>query len=89
VKDDADNPFLADFYSGRGGAAFQAQLFYTLGRQRRLQQLRQGDLFSQTTICDFVFERCITERPPLADFAPGRSKTCHLKGFGKDGKVIA
>jgi deoxyadenosine/deoxycytidine kinase len=57
VLDEADNPFLADFYAGRPGAAFQAQLFFTLARHRRLQQLRQGDLFSQTTICDYVFER--------------------------------
>ncbi len=57
VKDEGENPFLADFYAGRSGAGFQAQLFFTLARQRRLQQLRQGDLFSQTTICDFVFER--------------------------------
>ena len=57
VRDDAENPFLADFYAGRGGAAFQAQLFFTLARHRQLQQLRQGDLFSQTTICDYVFER--------------------------------
>jgi deoxyguanosine kinase len=57
VKDDTDNPFLTDFYAGRSGAAFQAQLFFTLARHRRLQQLRQGDLFAQTTICDFVFER--------------------------------
>ncbi len=57
VQDDGENPFLPDFYAGRSGAAFQAQLFFTLARQRRLQQLRQGDLFSQTTICDFVFER--------------------------------
>ena len=57
VKDDADNPFLTDFYAGRSGAAFQTQLFFTLARHRRLQQLRQGDLFAQTMICDFVFER--------------------------------
>jgi len=57
VRDDAANPFLADFYAGRGGAAFQTQLFFTLARHRQLQQLRQGNLFSQTTICDFVFER--------------------------------
>ena len=46
-----------DFHAGRSGAAFQSQLFFTLARHRRLQQLRQGDLFSQTTICDFIFER--------------------------------
>jgi deoxyadenosine/deoxycytidine kinase len=57
VLDDRDNPFLADFYAGRSGAAFQAQLFFTLGRHRQQMQLRQGDLFSQTTICDYLFER--------------------------------
>ena len=57
VLDDTENPFLGDFYAGRAGAAFQAQLFFTLARHRKLQELRQGDLFSQTTICDFVFER--------------------------------
>jgi deoxyadenosine/deoxycytidine kinase len=57
VLDERTNPFLADFFAGRSGAAFQTQLFFTLARHRRLQQLRQGDLFAQTTVCDFVFER--------------------------------
>jgi deoxyadenosine/deoxycytidine kinase len=57
IQDEGGNPFLAEFYAGRGGAAFQAQLFFTLARHRQLQRLRQGDLFAQTTICDFVFER--------------------------------
>ncbi len=51
------NPFLGEFYAGRTGAAFQAQLFYTLARHRQLLRLRQADLFAQTTICDYVFER--------------------------------
>jgi len=57
ILDEGDNPFLGDFYAGRGGAAFQAQLFFTLARHRQLQRLRQGDLFAQTTVCDYVFER--------------------------------
>jgi deoxyadenosine/deoxycytidine kinase len=57
VFDDTDNPFLADFYAGRQGAAFQAQLFYTLARHRQQTELRQSDLFSQTTVCDYLFER--------------------------------
>ena len=57
VRDDTGNPFLADFYRGRAGAAFQAQLFFTLARHRQLLGLRQADLFSQTTVCDYVFER--------------------------------
>jgi deoxyadenosine/deoxycytidine kinase len=57
VLDDVENPFLADFYAGRSGAAFQAQLFFTLARHRQLLTLRQRDLFSQTTVCDYLFER--------------------------------
>ncbi|MEZ5319767.1 MAG: deoxynucleoside kinase, partial [Vicinamibacterales bacterium] len=57
VLDETENPFLADFYADRSGAAFQAQLFFTLARHRKLLALRQGDLFSQTTVCDFIFER--------------------------------
>jgi deoxyadenosine/deoxycytidine kinase len=57
VRDSSDNPFLADLYAGRSGAAFQTQLFFTLARHRQLLDLRQANLFSQTTICDYVFER--------------------------------
>jgi deoxyguanosine kinase len=57
VLDETDNPFLSDFYADRPGAAFQAQLFYTLARHRQQMTLRQSDLFSQLTICDYLFER--------------------------------
>jgi deoxyguanosine kinase len=57
VLDDAENPFLADFYAGRPGAAFQTQLFFTLARHRQQTSLRQSDLFSQVTVADYLFER--------------------------------
>src|SRR6185436_6125996 len=57
VLDDAENPFLADFYAERPGAAFQAQLFFTLSRHRQQTTLRQSDLFSQITVCDYLFDR--------------------------------
>ncbi len=57
VLDEADNPFLGDFYAGRPGAGFQAQLFFTLARHRQQTSLRQSDLFSQLTISDYVFDR--------------------------------
>jgi deoxyguanosine kinase len=57
VLDETDNPFLADFYADRPGAGFQTQLFYTLARHRQQTSLRQTDLFSQLTICDYLFER--------------------------------
>ena len=57
VLDETENPFLADFYGGRTGSAFQTQLFFTLARHRQQASLRQTDLFSQLTICDYLFER--------------------------------
>jgi deoxyadenosine/deoxycytidine kinase len=57
VLDETDNPFLTDFYAGRAGSGFQTQLFYTLARHRQQTSLRQRDLFSQLTICDYLFER--------------------------------
>jgi deoxyguanosine kinase len=57
VLDDTDNPFLADFYGDRPGAAFQTQLFFTLARHRQQTALRQSDLFSQVTVSDYLFER--------------------------------
>jgi deoxyguanosine kinase len=57
VLDDTENPFLEDFYAGRAGAGFQTQLFFTLARHRQQLTLRQGDLFSQAIVCDYLFER--------------------------------
>src|SRR5579863_8559437 len=57
VLEETENPFLADFYADRPGAALQAQLFYLLGRHRQQTALRQADLFSQTTISDYVFDK--------------------------------
>ena len=57
VLEETDNPFLADFYADRPGAALQSQLFFLLNRHRQQEALRQTDLFSQLTICDYLFEK--------------------------------
>ena len=57
VLDKTENPFLADFYGGRQGAALQAQLFYLLSRHRQQLTLRQTNLFTQTTIADYLFDK--------------------------------
>lgn len=57
VLEERDNPFLADFYAGKPGAALQAQLFYLLSRHRQQLAIRQGDLFAQTTVADYLFDR--------------------------------
>jgi oligopeptide transport system ATP-binding protein len=56
------------------------------GQPPNLQHLPMGCTFQER--CDFVFERCIAERPGLVSFAADRAKSCHLKGFDKEGKVV-
>lgn len=55
VFEDFSNPFLADFYAGRPGAAFQCQVYFLLTRYRQQQELVQGDLFDQRTVSDYLF----------------------------------
>jgi deoxyadenosine/deoxycytidine kinase len=57
ILEDTENPFLADFYNERPGAALQAQLFFLLNRHRQLTGLRQADLFLQATVCDYLFDK--------------------------------
>jgi len=57
VLEETENPFLADFYAGRAGAGLQAQLFFLLNRHRQLMHLQQADLFSQSTVCDYLFDK--------------------------------
>ncbi len=57
VLEETENPFLTDFYRGRPGAALQTQLFYLLNRHRQQLALRQGDLFLQSIVADYLFDR--------------------------------
>jgi deoxyguanosine kinase len=57
VLEDTENPFLADFYGDRPGSALQAQLFYLLQRHRQQTTFQQADLFSQTTVADYLFDK--------------------------------
>ena len=57
VLEEGGNPFLRAFYTGKPGAAFQAQMFFLLSRYRHLSELAQRELFHQLTICDFLFAK--------------------------------
>ncbi|HSM92869.1 MAG TPA: deoxynucleoside kinase [Anaeromyxobacteraceae bacterium] len=52
-----ENPFLADFNADRRKHAFQTQLFFLLSRFQQQQALFQQDLFSQSTISDYLFAK--------------------------------
>jgi deoxyadenosine/deoxycytidine kinase len=57
ILEDTENPFLEDFYRGRPGSALQAQLFYLLSRHRQQLAVQQGDLFTQSTVSDYLFDK--------------------------------
>jgi deoxyguanosine kinase len=57
ILEETENPFLADFYAGRPGSSLQAQLFYLLNRHRQQLSIRQGDLFTQSTVSDYLFDK--------------------------------
>jgi deoxyguanosine kinase len=56
VFDCEDNPFLADFYDEKPGAAFRAQMYYLYERHRRLIETRPEDT-AAPVVSDFLFEK--------------------------------
>jgi deoxyadenosine/deoxycytidine kinase len=57
VLDETESPFDSDEHAGRHGAAFQAQLFRLLTRHRQQISLKQADLFAQTIVSDYLFDK--------------------------------
>lgn len=56
IFDCEDNPFLADFYDEKPGAAFRAQMYYLYERHRRLAETHPQDA-AAPIVSDFLFER--------------------------------
>ncbi|MCE5245300.1 MAG: deoxynucleoside kinase [Candidatus Polarisedimenticolia bacterium] len=52
-----ENPFLESFYKDRRGSAFAAQIWFLLARHRQQRDIRQGDLFQQAVVSDYLFEK--------------------------------
>jgi len=51
------NPFLEKFYSDRKRYAFQTQMFFLINRYKQQEILKQGNLFTEYTVCDYIFEK--------------------------------
>lgn len=51
------NPFLGDFYDDRSRFAFQTQMFFLINRYKQQQFLAQGELFSDITVSDYIFDK--------------------------------
>ncbi len=52
-----ENPFLPQFYDDARKFAFQTQLFFLLSRFQQQQALQQGELFTQSTVSDYLFAK--------------------------------
>lgn len=57
ILEDVDNPFLADFYKDKRGAAFRCQLFFLLSRYDQQRKLSQRDLFTELVLSDYSFPK--------------------------------
>jgi deoxyguanosine kinase len=55
IFDAEENPFLADFYNEKPGAAFRAQMYFLYERHRRLAEARADDVVP--IVSDFLFEK--------------------------------
>jgi deoxyguanosine kinase len=56
VSDCEDNPFLAGFYKEEHGAAFAAQMYFLMERQRRLREAAIDET-PGAVVCDFLIEK--------------------------------
>ncbi|MFP3943399.1 MAG: ABC transporter ATP-binding protein [Alphaproteobacteria bacterium] len=65
----------------------EQELRVIAGQPPNLQAIPPGCPFQMR--CDYVFEPCYEDPPPpLREIAKGHRKSCHLKGFDADGKLI-
>jgi deoxyguanosine kinase len=56
IYDCEDNPFLADFYAEKPGAAFSSQLYFLMERQKRIREALSSDA-PGPVISDFLMEK--------------------------------
>jgi len=57
VTDPEQNSFLASFYEGTAGAAFQTQFTFLIRRFEQLQALDLGGRSQKVIVSDFIFEK--------------------------------
>ncbi|MBM67981.1 MAG: deoxynucleoside kinase [Haliea sp.] len=51
------NPFLERFYGNQRHAALATQLFFLFQRAQKINDLRQGDIFAESRVSDFLIEK--------------------------------
>ena len=50
-------PFLPDFYINPSQAALATQLFFLFQRVKQVQELKQGDIFFNKRVSDFLLDK--------------------------------
>lgn len=56
IYDCEDNPFLADFYKGKAGAAFRTQMYFLMDRQKRIREALALEA-PGPVLADFLLEK--------------------------------
>src|SRR5260370_2246755 len=56
IYDCEDNPFLADFYKEKAGAAFRAQMYFLMERQKRIREALAVEA-PAPVLSDFLLEK--------------------------------
>jgi deoxyguanosine kinase len=56
IYDVEDNPFLGDFYKEKPGAAFRAQMYFLMERQKRIREAMAVEA-PGTVLADFLLEK--------------------------------
>lgn len=51
------NPFLEPYYADPVRFAFPVQMFYLINRWKQQDQIRQGDLFTEIVVSDYLFAK--------------------------------
>ncbi len=57
LEESEANPFLRHFYQNPKRYALQTQLFFLVSRYKQQQEIFQRDLFQQTTVSDYLFDK--------------------------------
>ncbi|MFB0996562.1 MAG: deoxynucleoside kinase [Porticoccaceae bacterium] len=57
LEEPETNPFLERFYRDRRTHALPVQLHFLFQRMQKLQALRQGDIFQQVRVSDFLIDK--------------------------------
>jgi deoxyadenosine/deoxycytidine kinase len=57
LEQPGENPFLERFYQSRKHYALPTQLFFLFQRARQIERLKQGDMFSNGYVADFLLDK--------------------------------